>query len=80
MSGTLFMKKKCAAFIIMHHIIKPIEKKLKKQGVLDKTSLSNYCFFPPFRLFSLKRPSKLEIIFFASSLSIFNDFPISSQA
>jgi hypothetical protein len=30
MSGTLLMKKKCTAFIIMHHLIKQKEKKLKK--------------------------------------------------
>jgi hypothetical protein len=41
MSGTLLMKTKCAAFIIMHHLIKQKEKKLKKnKALLDKTTLS----------------------------------------
>jgi hypothetical protein len=34
MFGTLLMKKKCAAFIIMHHLIKQKEKKLETQGVI----------------------------------------------
>jgi hypothetical protein len=45
MSGTLLMKKKCAAFITMHLLIKEKEKKLKKnKALMDKTSLSNYFF------------------------------------
>jgi hypothetical protein len=30
MSGTLLMKKKCAAVIVMHNVIKEKEKKLNK--------------------------------------------------
>jgi hypothetical protein len=61
MSGMLLMKNKCAAFIIKQHLIKRRRRSLKNKALLDKTSLSNYCFFFPFAFSRLNDPSKLEI-------------------
>jgi hypothetical protein len=80
MSGTLLMKKNCAVFIIMHHLIKQNEKKLKKTRRYRIKHLYQIIAFFPFAFSRLNDPSKLEIFFFASSLSVFNDLPILSQA
>jgi hypothetical protein len=53
MFGTLLMKKKCAAFIIMHHLIKQKEKSLKTRRYWIKHLYQTTVF--PFRRFSSKR-------------------------
>jgi hypothetical protein len=80
MSGALLMKQKCAAFIIMHDLIKKKERQLKKTRHYWIKHLYQTIVFFPFAFSRLNDRSKLELFFFTSSLSVSNDFPISSQA